>query len=176
MRERLLVLLLLLGTLGIALPGAMAQEEVQATPVLDPQPLPLALSDGFEFLKTKTLLITGDDSPDTNEQMIPFERDRIMYGAISELDRQQRYGNYFTFFWKTDNPANVVVRLEFRQSEYGDYIQAVEVPYPNADGKEMTKFAVIGDDYREGGAITSWRCMIIENDTIVALTTSRLWK
>lgn len=169
--------LLFTGLMALGLPGtAPAKEQPQAQFVEDPQPLPLALGDNFEFLKQKLLLVTGDNYPETTEQMIRHQYDKIFYGAITRLDREARYGNYFTFFWKAREPAAVTVRLEYRQTEYGDFIQALEVPYDNAKGTMQTRFQVIGDNYREGGPVTSWRCIIIEDGKIVALTSSYLWK
>lgn len=138
--------------------------------------LPLALDDHFEFRKQE--LSFFDDGPQVNTQSeaINFERARRDWGAITEVDRKQRYGNYYTFYWRTSERADVTVRLEYRQAALGNYVMAQERYYPNAHGSYRSPFAVIGDDFHESGRVTSWRALLIVNGKIVGLTQSYIWK
>ncbi len=137
--------------------------------------LPLALDDAFQFRKTKTLLNDPELEKLTLDPMIRFERERINFGAVTTIDREQRYGHYFTFFWRTSRQADVIVRLEYRQANLGAYVQAKEQFYKDVKGSVKTDFRVIGDDYRQEGKITGWRAVLIENGRIVALNQSFLW-
>lgn len=137
--------------------------------------LPLALDDAFQFRKTKTLLNDPEFEKPTIDQMIRFERERINFGAVTSFDRQQRYGHYFTFFWRSTRAADLTVRLEYRQSNLGAYVMAKEQFYPAAKGTAKTDFEVIGDEYKQDGRITGWRVLLIENGKIVALGQSFLW-
>lgn len=137
--------------------------------------LPLALDDSFQFRKTKLFFNDPRLDKPTNNQMLVFERQRINFGAVTQVDRQQRFGHYFTFFWRTDRTADLTIRLEYRQENLGALVQAREVSYPKAKGSQKTDFAIIGDDYREDGKITAWRAVLIENGKIVALNQSFLW-
>ena len=137
--------------------------------------LPLALDDAFEFRKVKTLLNDREMEKATLDPMIAFERQRINFGAVTEYDREQRRGHYFTFFWRVKRPANLTMRLEYRQQRLGAYVQAKEVNYPLAKGSMVTDFQIIGDDYHHEGKITGWRALLIENGKIVALKQSFLW-
>jgi hypothetical protein len=105
-----------------------------------------------------------------------FERTYRMHGAITAADKSQRYGNYFDFFWRAKRPANVTVRLEYRQEKLRAFLQAREVTYENAKGNLKTEFAIIGDDYLQDGRVTAWRCLLIENGRIVAENRSFLWE
>ena len=105
-----------------------------------------------------------------------FERTYRMYGAITAADQRQRYGNYLDFFWRAKRPANVTVRLEYRQEKLRAFVQAREISYANVVGNRKTAFAIVGDDYFNDGRVTSWRCLLIENDRIVAETRSYLWE
>jgi hypothetical protein len=160
------------------------------TPKLLPKvnPLPLALSDDFQFRKTKLFLLS-ETPPKSRKSMLSsaqssgiaeasmnFERTYRMYGAITAADQRQRYGNYFDFFWRAKRPANVTVRLEYRQDKLRSFVQAREVSYENAKGNQKTEFAVIGDDYLNDGRVISWRCLLIENGRIVAENRSYLWE
>ena len=89
-------------------------------------------------------------------------------------DQRQRFGNYFDFFWRAKRPANVTVRLEYRQEKLRSFVQAREMSYPHAQGQQKTEFAIIGDDYLNDGRVISWRCLLIENGRIVAENRSYL--
>ncbi|MHA3775142.1 hypothetical protein ACXR0O_26770 [Verrucomicrobiota bacterium sgz303538] len=169
-------LLLQILALAVAVPGFCAQPTPRPIPLDKANVLPLALDDAFQFRKTRLYL----NDPKTQNQtgsnpVIEFERQRINFGAVSQYDRQQRYGNYFTFFWRTERPANLTVRLEYRQENLGSHVQAQEIHYNNARGSMKTDFRVIGDDYNEDGKVTAWRALLIENGKIVALNQSFLW-
>jgi hypothetical protein len=151
-------------------------------------PLPVALSDDFQFRKTKLFLLSetppktrrssfsSSQNPGIAEASMGFERTYRMHGAITAADQRQRFGNYFDFFWRAKRPANVTVRLEYRQEKLRSFVQAREVSYQNAKGNRKTAFAVIGDDYFNDGRVISWRCLLIENGRIVAENRSYLWE
>ncbi len=157
-------------------------------------PLPVALSDDFQFRKTKlfylneappkskksisSALSTNPNNPTAGiaEASLGFERTYRLYGAISGADRNQRFGNYMDFFWRVKRPANVTVRLEYRQEKLRAFVQAREISYANAKGNFKTEFNIIGDDYFQDGRVIAWRCLLIENGHIVAENRSYLWE
>jgi hypothetical protein len=158
-------------------------------------PLPVALSDDFQFRKTKLFELTPaaptfkksfsqamardpNDNPTAGIAVAPlsFERSYRLHGAISNAEKNQRYGNYFDFFWRAKRPANVTVRLEYRQEKLRSFVQAREISYLNAKGNTKTEFAIIGDDYLQDGRVTAWRCLLIEDGKIVAENRSYLWE
>jgi hypothetical protein len=157
--------------------------------------LPVALNDDFQFRKTKlfyldpnppkarkslsqSLASNNPNNPTAGiaEASLGFERTYRLYGAISAADKNQRYGNYLDFFWRAKRPADVTVRLEYRQEKLRSFVQAREISYPNAKGNNKTEFTIIGDDYFQDGRVTAWRCLLIENGKIVAENRSYLWE
>ena len=138
--------------------------------------LPLALSDDFEFRKTKLTDLGSPPVAGRQDASFAFERTYRMFGAITQLDRQQRTGNYFDFFWLAKRFANITVRLEYRQEKLRSFVQAREISYPNARGHHKTEFAIVGDDYADDGRVIAWRALLIENGRIVALNRSFLWE
>jgi hypothetical protein len=166
-------------------------------------PLPVALSKDFEFRKTK-LYFLSEKTPKANERVrqststlsskslsgtspsqktatlqdapITFERQYRLFGAVTQLDQRQRFGDYFDFFWRAKRPADVTVRLEYRQEKLHDYVQAQEISYRNVRGTRKTEFKVIGDDYLDDGRVIAWRCLLIENGRIVAENRSYMWE
>jgi hypothetical protein len=142
--------------------------------------LPLAISDDFEFRKFEifrnALAVPGATPIPTKDLMIDFERKRRLWGALDGVDVSARTGQYFTFFWRAKRPANLTIRLEYRQANLKNYVQARELNYVNAKGSHESEFAILGNDYENDGPITSWRAILIENRNIVALLQSRTWQ
>jgi hypothetical protein len=165
-------------------------------------PLPVALSNDFEFRKTK-LYFLSDKPPKQSERArqttstfkpgssgtspsqktltlqdvpITFERQYRLFGAVTALDQRQRFGDYFDFFWRAKRPADVTVRLEYRQEKLHDHVQGQEISYRNVRGTRKTEFKVIGDDYLDDGRVIAWRCLLIENGRIVAENRSYMWE
>jgi hypothetical protein len=138
--------------------------------------LPLALDDAFQFRKTITFLNDPRQWKSTSEDMISFQRMRVNYGAVTGFDRQQRLGEYYTFFWRATRPADLKIRFEYTQEKLGAYVQAQERTYKAAKGTIKSEFAVIGDNFLHEGRVTAWRALLIENGKIVGLNQSYLWR
>ncbi len=165
------------------------------------KPLPVALDRDFEFRKTKLYFLS--DKPLTQKGLrtatsskagklastapskksatlqdasITFERQYRLFGAVTGLDQHQRFGDYFDFFWRAKRPADLTVRLEYRQEKLHSFVQAQEMSYPNARGNYKTEFKVVGDDYFDDGRVIAWRCLLIENRRIVAENRSYMWE
>jgi hypothetical protein len=166
-------------------------------------PLPVALSKDFEFRKTK-LFFLSERAPTQNQSArqttstlkpgalsstapsqktatlqdapITFERQYRLFGAVTGLDQRQRFGDYFDFFWRVKRPADVTVRLEYRQEKLHEHVQAQEISYRNVRGTRKTEFKVIGDDYLDDGRVIAWRCLLIENGRVVAENHSYMWE
>src|SRR5688572_19827219 len=150
-----------------ALALAAASPAAESARLLDKaKALPLALNDSFQFRKTKTYIFDPRDpklSRPAYNDMLNFERQRKTYGAVTQVDRRERYGHYYDFFWRIDRPVDVTVRFEYRQQNLGAYVQAKEIDYKGIKGSVKSSFQVTGDDYENDGQITAWRAVIIEN-------------
>lgn len=160
----------------LLLAGAAASPAAERPRQLDKaKVLPLALEDAFEFRKTKALHHDRATEKPTIDPMVNFERQRLNFGAVSDFDRELRYGHYFTFFWRAKRAADLTVRFEYRQQNLGAYVLAKELLYKDVKGSVKSDFSVVGDDYKQEGKITGWRALLIENGKIVALSQSFLW-
>ena len=162
--------------------------------------LPVALDKDFEFRKTK-LFFLSEQAPKASERArgttstlgaksnspnqktatlqdapITFERQYRLYGAVTALDRRQRFGDYFDFFWRAKRRSDVIVRLEYQQEKLHEHVQAQEITYRNVRGTHKTEFKVIGDDYFDDGEVIAWRCLLISNGRIVAENRSFMWQ
>lgn len=184
------IVIFVLASLVAAQAGAADQVKILSKV----NPLPVALNSDFQFRKTKLFylnenppkakkslsssLSTNPNNPTAGiaEASLGFERTYRLYGAISNLDRSYRYGNYMDFFWRVKRRANVTVRLEYRQEKLRAFVQAREISYPNAKGNYKSEFNIIGEDYFQDGRVIAWRCLLIEDGHIVAENRSYLWE
>ena len=177
--------------LAVVLLGAPALRARQAPPADDYRqlttvnPLPKALDPAFEFRKTKLFFL--GDAPGSRlaggltqgiakSPTIGWEAGYLLHGAVSGLEFRRRFGHYMDFFWRVKRPANVTVRLEYRQEKLRQFTQAREVSYQNVRGSRKTAFRIIGDDFFTDGRVLAWRCLLIENGRIVAEDRSFLWR
>lgn len=161
-------------------PAAVRRPPPQAQLLTNADVLPLAIDSDVQIRKVKQFFLGVERSAkakQTEEATLAFERKRLLFGAITGNDVRNRYGDYFTFFWRTKRRADLTLRLEYRQQNLAAYVQAREVEYPAAKGAYQTSLNVTGDDYREQGQITAWRLLLVENHrTIVAFSQSYLWR
>jgi hypothetical protein len=157
---------------------ATRKEPPRQTSIARADVQPLALSDDFKFTKISPFINDPRDprtEKPTVSPMLQFERQRVNFGAVSGYDRSERYGSYYNVWWKSAKPADVTVRFEYRQENLGSHVQAKEQFYPGANGTIETKFSVIGDEYKDDGAVTAWRMLLVVDGRIVGLRQSFLW-
>ena len=111
----------------------------------------------------------------TEDQMIDFEQQRYLYGAVENTERTELFGNYYTIFWKSETKSPATVRLEYRQGRTGLKVYTQEVAVSEPKRSNVTKFEVTGDDYQRDGKVTQWKASIVENGSVVAEYKSYLW-
>ena len=160
-------------SLAPAIGGAVP--EAPRRPLEKANVLPLAIDDRYQFRKVLEFLNDPKYQTSTADDMLSFERQRVNFGVVTNIDRLETRGHYFGFFWRTRQPGPVTVRLEYRQANLGSYVQAREVAYDHPKGTTETRFQVIGDDYLQDGRIIAWRALLISDGKIVGLTQSFLW-
>lgn len=108
---------------------------------------------------------------------IVFERQHFLYGAISNEERQDREGNYYTVFWKVeDNSQPVTVRFECRQKGTGLKVKTIEQKIDNPKHHNTTDFSVIGSDYQTNGPVTCFRVSLVRGKETLHEWKSFMWE
>ncbi len=165
--------------LAMLVGGVMARAE-NPLPIESANVLPLSIDDAFEFRKFEIFrnatIVPGATPIPTKDLMVDFERKHRLWGALDGSDVSAKTGQYFTFFWRAKRAADITLRLEYRQANLKNYVQAREINYANAKGSHTSEFAIVGTDYENDGPITSWRAILIEDRKIVGLLQSRTWQ
>ena len=177
-RWRQSVPVILAGILVLQLTGCTSPEPPQVK-LESANVLPLAINPDFVFRKKTQFLndpktfVKGGPPND----YINFERRYYMWPATTQLEMDALRGNYLNFYWWNHGaPADVTVRLEYRQANLGATVMAREKSYSAVKGSVKTQFSIVGDDYLENGPVTTWRCLLIVDGRIVGLTQSYLWR
>jgi len=180
-RSQHLLFLLLLGFSLLLMGGCASNPEPPQVKLEQANVLPLSINPDFVFRK-KTQFLNDPATYDQNQtsqisEAIAFERRYYMWPATTQLDQDTLRGYYFNFFWWNHGPpADVTVRLEYRQANLGPFVMAREKSYTAVKGSIKTQFTIIGNDYLENGPVTNWRALLIVDGRIVGLTQSYLWK
>ena len=144
--------------------------------------LPVALDDSVSLNKIYTYLndamrgTLSKNLPPIDQPMMHYEPKYWNHGAITAKDIQERQGNIFVINWNNDGePADFIVRLDYRQASTRERVMTKTEEYKNFDGYEKTVIKVVGDDYLRGGVVNSWRISIVRDGKIVAQEKSFIW-
>ncbi|NOX99176.1 MAG: hypothetical protein GXP30_05515 [Verrucomicrobia bacterium] len=113
----------------------------------------------------------------TFDRMISFDQGYHRYGAVDNQQLQEKTGHYYSVFWKTeDRTANVKLRMDYRHQSTGPKEYSFEIDVDKIRRRNVTKFAVVGEDYLTLGPVTAWKITLMVNGEIAGENKSFLWK
>jgi len=136
----------------------------------------ISLNKIYTYLNDATRGPLSKNLPPPDNPMLQFEPKYWNHGAITAKDIQERQGNIFVINWNNDGePADFMVRLDYRQANTRERVMTKVERYQNFDGYEKTVIKVVGDDYLRGGEVNSWRISIVRDGKIVAQEKSFIW-
>lgn len=112
----------------------------------------------------------------TIDPAVDFERDYHLHGAITRAEITERFGHYYTIFWKVDDRSQPVkVRFEYRQANSGLDAKVQEFEVAAVGRSNQTRFQVIGDEYKTAGRVTSWKVTLLRGKEELVSQQSYLW-
>jgi hypothetical protein len=132
-----------------------------------------------KITKVKKFHLTDDGAKfyGAIDRMVTFERQHLLWGAVTTEERRARYGEYFTFMWKTkDKSTPATLRFEYRQKGTTAEVLVKEIDIPKVKGSNTTQINVVGDEYATNGQVMSWRASIVRGGETVASSQSFLWE
>ena len=113
------------------------------------------------------------ESPD---EMVRFESQYRLHGAISNEERRAREGHYYSFPWKTsDRTSDAALLFEYRQANTGAEVHALRVPIEDVRRNNVTRVQIVGEPYTLNGKVTAWRATIERDGSPVSSKQSYLW-
>ncbi len=114
--------------------------------------------------------------PQTLDPMLLFERKHFIYGAVSKTEQMDRFGNYYTIFWKANERTGpLTVRFEYLQEHTGLTKRVQEQVVDNVRRSNVSKFEVTGEEYRKSGRVIAWRVTVLRGKEELVSQLSALW-
>jgi hypothetical protein len=122
-------------------------------------------------------LIDAKEQGKAADRSLRFEHERKLHGAISDAERAERQGDYYTVFWKVkDRSQPVTVRFEYKQKATGLKLKVLEQEVTDIGRSNTTDFSVIGNDYLVNGPVTAWRVVLLRGKDTLVTYNSYLWE
>jgi hypothetical protein len=148
-------------------PGGSGVEAWDLTVRLDPK---ISIGKISDFLNDPKLTATGRD------KVLKQEFAYFNYGAVTKAQAEALMGHYYTVNFTNDGPpADIIIRMDFRQSLSRDKVNTLEVPFKAAKGGYKQRFVIAGEMYRVYGDVNSWRISVVKDGKIVAQKKSYVW-
>ena len=132
-----------------------------------------------EPLTVKQFQLRDQDPTSTEEPMVKMEKHRRLRGAVSMEERRGRLGQYYTLIWHHPEGAGqgeVEIVFQYQQGATASRIKRVVRSFPSTAAEGTAEFAVIGDDYFEGGRVLAWKATLSRGGRELASRQSYLWR
>ncbi len=132
-----------------------------------------------EITKVKYYHMKPGQRIETSDQMIRFEQRYYLYGAVTDDEFVEKFGNYYTIFFKAPSSATpVTVRFEYRQSLTGPKIHTLEstVDKLSGFGSTESRFRITGEAYLTNGPVVAWKASLLVDGQVVSESKSFLWQ
>ena len=132
---------------------------------------------GGQITKVKYNHLIPNERLVARDRSILFERQYLLYGAVSRAEQMERAGSYYAFNWEvTDRSQPVTVHFEYRQTKSGLEVRSMDTEVDEVHRSNWTKFEVTGAAYRADGPVTAWRVSIRRGKEELASQQSYLWE
>lgn len=136
----------------------------------------VSVGPGGQISKVKYYHLIPGAPVNTIDPAIQFERDHLLYGAVTREETLERFGHYYTIFWKaTDRTQPVTVRFEYRQANTGLDVKVQEEEVTDLRRTNLSRFQVVGSEYNTSGRVTAWRVSLMRGKEELASQQSYLW-
>jgi len=127
-------------------------------------------------VKQFTLRDSGD--PGQDNPMVRGETQRRMYGAVSQGEREDRLGQYYTVQWWDQSEVGHSAELifDYRQAATGERVKREVRGFDPEATSGQAEFEFIGEDFRRDGRVLAWRVALMRGGYELASKQSYLWE
>lgn len=111
--------------------------------------------------------------------MIRMEKERRLRGAVSMEERKERLGQYYTLLWHDPDGAGqgaVEVVFQYQQGATASRVKRMTKTFPASAVEGTADFAVIGENYFDGGKVLAWKATLQRGERVLATRQSYLWQ
>lgn len=131
---------------------------------------------GGRIGKVKYYHLMPNYVPNTLDPTIVFERQHHLYGAVTKPEIVDRFGHYYSVFWKaSDRTGPVTVKFEYQQELSGLKKRVQEQVVDDIHRSNVSKFQVIGQEYQKSGRVIAWRVSVLRGKEELVSQQSALW-
>lgn len=132
---------------------------------------------GGRISKVKYYHLMPGEPLRTTDPALVFEFQHMLHGAVTFKEINERYGHYYTVFWKANerNEGPVTVRFEYLQAQSGLKKRVQEQIVDDVRRSNISKFRVTGDEYHKSGRVTAWRLSVLRGKEELVSQQSALW-
>ena len=119
-------------------------------------------------------IVPADDST----QMVRGEQQYRLRGAVTQLERSAKIGQYYTVKWinRGGAPAPLYIVMDYQQAASGakklQIQQSLDANEPCGD----VEFRINGENYRRNGEVVSWRIRLMSGKRVIDEKRSYLWR
>lgn len=110
--------------------------------------------------------------------MVRGEQMYLMRGAVSNQERRERLGQYYTVSWENDGkyaePLKIV--MDYQQAATGSEVLSMSKDLAVGERGGVVEFSVAGESYLNRGRVLAWRVQMLSAGQVVAEKRSYLWK
>jgi len=131
---------------------------------------------GGRIGKVKYYHMMPNYPPRSLDPSVLFEQQHHFYGAVTKAEIMERFGHYYTVFWKADDRTGpLTVRFEYQQAQTGLTKRVQEQIVDEVRRNNVSKFQVTGQEYLKSGRVTSWRVSVLRGKEELVSQQSALW-
>jgi hypothetical protein len=132
-----------------------------------------------EPLVVKQFVLRDQVTRTVEDPLVRMESSRRLYGAVSMEERRGRFGHYYTMIWSDPEGVGrgeVELRFEYQQGATGSRVKQRVLQFPASEAEGTAEFAIIGEDYFQGGRVLTWKTTLLRGNTVLATRQSYLWQ
>lgn len=156
--------------LAIAGVSLTALNSCQSTPDVDVADSAITKVDYYHLKQ-------AGNARESQDPMIYTEASYYLHGALTNQERADRVGNYYTIYWETEDEVSPVnIQFQYRQANTGSEVKMQEQTFTNHKGKGRAKINILGQDYRRDGRVIAWKATATQNGVEIGSQASFLWK
>jgi hypothetical protein len=126
----------------------------------------------------KQFTLRDSGRPDGDDPMVRGEVQRRMYGAVSNSERRDRLGQYYTVEWRDESLVGKPVELvfDYQQAVTGSRVKRETRGFDAQATSGRAEFKFIGEEFRRDGRVLAWRVALMRGGRELAAKQSYLWE
>jgi len=129
-------------------------------------------------LVVKQFTLRDSGNPDRDDPMVRGEIQQRMYGAVSDSERRDRLGQYYTVQWwdqsEVGSPAELV--FDYQQAATGSEVKREVRGFDAEATSGQAEFRFVGEEFRKDGRVLAWRVALMRGGYELASKQSYLWE